>query len=154
MFRKPPRKVQRRGAAGVIPQQIAQFGLERRIAARLQVRLLQFFERRHQHFRHEQDAVAEVDPDDAHALDQRLGQHVIGNPVALEQDVDALFDLFLEAVVEIVVHLVDAKAELAAADVPVAVVSSVRLTVAVRSGRHRPAERRPRTNWAAPSRSG
>jgi hypothetical protein len=29
---------------------------------------------RQQHFRHEQDAVAEVDADDAHALDQRLGQ--------------------------------------------------------------------------------
>src|ERR1035438_6030752 len=44
----------RRGAAGVIPQQIAQFRLERRIAARFQIRLLQFFERRHQDFRSEE----------------------------------------------------------------------------------------------------
>jgi hypothetical protein len=27
---------------------------------------------RHQHFRHEQNAVAEIDADDAHALDQRF----------------------------------------------------------------------------------
>jgi hypothetical protein len=60
---------------------------------------------RQQHFRHEQDAVAEVDADDAHAFDERLGQHVIGRPAALEQDVGAFLDLFLEAVVEVVVHL-------------------------------------------------
>ena len=43
-----------------------------------------------QHLGHEQDAVAEIDADDAHALDQGLGQHVVGLPAALEQDVDAL----------------------------------------------------------------
>ena len=45
--------------------------------------------------------------DDAHALDQRLGQHLVGRPAALEQDVDALLDLLLEAVIEVVVHLRD-----------------------------------------------
>ncbi len=60
-----------------------------------------------QHFRHEQDAVAKVDADDGHAADQRLGQHVVRGPAALEQDPHALFDLFLEAVVEVVVHLLD-----------------------------------------------
>ena len=58
-----------------------------------------------QHFRHEQDAVAEIDADDAHAFDQRLGQHLVGRPAAAEQDVDAFLDLFLEAVIEIVMHL-------------------------------------------------
>ena len=58
-------------------------------------------------FRHEQDAVAKVDADDAHALDQRVGQDRVGSPAALQQDVDALLDLLLEAVVEVVVHLLD-----------------------------------------------
>ena len=58
-----------------------------------------------QHFRHEQDAVAEIDADDAHALDQTFGQGLVGGPAALEQDMDALFDLFLEAVIEVVVNL-------------------------------------------------
>ena len=62
---------------------------------------------RHQHFRHEQDAVAKVDADDPHALDQRLGQHLIGRPAAAEQDAHALFDLLLQAVVEVVVNLRD-----------------------------------------------
>ena len=58
-----------------------------------------------QHFGHEQDAVAEVDADDAHALDQGLGQDLVRRPTALQQDMHALFDLLLEAIVEIVVHL-------------------------------------------------
>jgi hypothetical protein len=58
-----------------------------------------------QHFRHEQDAVAEIDADDAHAFDQRLGQHLVGRPAAFEQDVHALLDLFLQAVIEVVMHL-------------------------------------------------
>ena len=45
-----------------------------------------------QHLGHEQDAVAEVDADDRHAADQRLGQHVVGRPAALEQDVHAFLD--------------------------------------------------------------
>ena len=58
-----------------------------------------------QHLRHEQDAVAEILADDAHALDQRLGEHVIGRPLALQQDVDAFLDFFLQPVIEVVVHL-------------------------------------------------
>ena len=60
---------------------------------------------RQQHFRHEQDAVAEILADDAHAFDERLGQHLVGRPAALEQDVGAFLDLFLEPVIEVVVHL-------------------------------------------------
>jgi hypothetical protein len=45
---------------------------------------------RQQHLRHEQDAVAEVGADDAHAFDQRLGQHLVGHPAAFEQDVVCL----------------------------------------------------------------
>ncbi len=60
-----------------------------------------------QHFRHEQDAVAEIDADDPHALDQRLGQHVVGRPFPAEQDVHALLDLLLHPVIEVVLHLLD-----------------------------------------------
>ena len=62
---------------------------------------------REQDLGHEEDAVAEVDPDDPHALDQGLGQDPVRLPAALEQDVDALHDLLLEAVVEVVLHLLD-----------------------------------------------
>ena len=58
-----------------------------------------------QHLGHEQDAVAEVDADDAHALDERLVQHAVGRPSARQQDVRALDDLVGEPVVEVVVHL-------------------------------------------------
>ena len=60
-----------------------------------------------QHLRHEQDAVAEVDAHDPHALDQRLVQHAVGGPAARQQDVRALRDLVGEPVVEVVVHLRD-----------------------------------------------
>ncbi len=43
-------KVERRGPSGVIGEQILQLGLKSRIDARFQIRLLQFFERRHQDF--------------------------------------------------------------------------------------------------------
>jgi hypothetical protein len=59
------------------------------------------------HFGDEQDAVAEIVAHDLHAGDQRLGQHVIGLPAALEQDVRALDDFLLEAVIEVVMHLRD-----------------------------------------------
>ena len=60
-----------------------------------------------QHLGHEQDAVAEVDADDRHAADQRLGQDGIGLPAALQEDVDALLDLWLEPVVEVILDLLD-----------------------------------------------
>jgi hypothetical protein len=49
-----------------------------------------------QNFRNEQDAVAEIDADDAHAFDQRLCEHLIGHPAALQQDVGRILDLFLQ----------------------------------------------------------
>ncbi len=58
-----------------------------------------------QHLGHEEDAVAEVDADDAHALDERVVEHLVGAPAAVEQDRRALDDLVGEAVVQIVVHL-------------------------------------------------
>ena len=58
-----------------------------------------------QHLRHEQDAVAEIDADDPHALDEGVVQHALGRPPALEEDVRRLLDLVLEAVVHVVVHL-------------------------------------------------
>ena len=60
-----------------------------------------------QNLRHEQDAVAEVDADDAHALDEAFGQRLVRRPATAEQDVDAFDDLVLQAVVEVLVHLFD-----------------------------------------------
>ncbi len=60
---------------------------------------------RKQDLGHEQDAVAEILTDDAHALDESLGQHVVGRPAAAEQYIRAFLNLFLQAVIEIVVHL-------------------------------------------------
>ncbi len=62
---------------------------------------------REQDFGHEQDAVPEIDADDAHALDQRIVQHAVRGPPAREQDVRRLHHLGFEAVVEVVVHLQD-----------------------------------------------
>ncbi len=62
---------------------------------------------RHQHFGHEEDAVPEVLADDAHALDERRGQNLIGRPFASQEDAHALLDLFLEPIVEVIVHLLD-----------------------------------------------
>ena len=59
----------------------------------------------HEDFRHEQDAVAKIDADDAHALYQGLCQDAIGCPATPEQDVDALFDFVFQTVIEIVMHL-------------------------------------------------
>ena len=58
-----------------------------------------------QHLGHEQDAVAKVDANDPHALDQGHGENLVGRPVAPQQDVDGLLDLFGESVVEVLVHL-------------------------------------------------
>ena len=52
------------------------------------------------------NAVAEVDADDPHALDQRLGQHLVGRPATFQQDVDPLHDLISSgAVVKVVMGL-------------------------------------------------
>ena len=62
---------------------------------------------REQHLGHEQDAVAEVDADDPHALDERVVQRPVRAPAAVEQDHRALDDLVGEPVVQVVVHLLD-----------------------------------------------
>ena len=62
---------------------------------------------RHQHFRDEQNAVAKINADDAHAFHQRFVQNFGGGPAALQQNVGAFNDLFAQAVVEIIVHLFD-----------------------------------------------
>ena len=58
-----------------------------------------------QHFGNEQDAVAEVDADDPHALDERVVQDFLGAPTALEEDPRRLHDLVAQPVVEVVVNL-------------------------------------------------
>ena len=58
-----------------------------------------------QHLRNEEDAVAEIDADDPHALDEGLREDLVGRPAAPEQDVGPLDDLFGETVIEILVHL-------------------------------------------------
>ena len=60
---------------------------------------------RHQHFGNEEDAVAKVDADDGHAIDQGLAQSLLGRPAAIQQNAHALVDLFGQAIVEVVVHL-------------------------------------------------
>jgi hypothetical protein len=57
-----------------------------------------------QHLGHEQDAVAEVVADDAHAFDQPLGQHFIGLLTATERFVRLLFDLRGQSVVQVFLH--------------------------------------------------
>ena len=58
-----------------------------------------------QHFGNEQDPVAEVDADDSHALDQRVVQHLVGAPAALEEEPCRLHDLVAQTVVKVVVNL-------------------------------------------------
>ncbi len=60
-----------------------------------------------QHLGDEQDAVAEVDADDAHPLDQGVVEHPVGAPAAVEQDRGAFEDLVGQPVVQVVVHLGD-----------------------------------------------
>ena len=63
--------------------------------------------RRHQHFGHEEDAVAEILADDAHAFDEGFGEHFVGRPIALQKNAHGLLDLGLEPVVKVVMHLRD-----------------------------------------------
>jgi hypothetical protein len=87
----------------------AQAGL---VVAGGQDRADQFHARLHcagtlQHFGDEQNAVAEIDPDDPHAFDQGFSQHVIGVPAAFEQDLGAFMHFVGQAVVKVVLHLLD-----------------------------------------------
>ena len=61
----------------------------------------------HQNLGNEQDAVAEVDTDNCHALDKRLGQDFIRRPSTFKQDINPFTDLVLETVIEVVMHLLD-----------------------------------------------
>src|SRR5262249_13729805 len=66
-FGQAPRQVQRRRAADVVAQQSAELGLEGWIGARLEPRLLELRQRRHQRLRHVLAAVRpEAMLDDAH----------------------------------------------------------------------------------------
>ena len=60
-----------------------------------------------QDFRHKQDTIAKIDSNDGHAANQRFSQNAVRLPATLQKDVDALFDLFLETVIEIILHLLD-----------------------------------------------
>ena len=60
-----------------------------------------------EHLGHKQDPVAEILADDGHATHERFGQDVIGLPLAFKQDVDAFLDLFLQAVIKVIKHLLD-----------------------------------------------
>ena len=60
-----------------------------------------------EHLGDEENPVPEVDADDAHAFDERVVEDPLRRPSAFQQDVRAFLDLFLQAVVEIVVHLRD-----------------------------------------------
>jgi hypothetical protein len=63
--------------------------------------------RRQEHFRHEQDAVAEILADDLHAGHQRLGEDIVRGPAAIQEEPRSLLDLLLHAVIEVVLHLRD-----------------------------------------------
>src|SRR5690606_4653735 len=63
--------------------------------------------RRQEHLGDEEDPVAEVDAHDAHPLHQGLVEDAVGIPAALQQDVGSLHDLVGQAVVQVVVHLLD-----------------------------------------------
>ncbi len=63
--------------------------------------------RRHQHLRDEQNTVSKIDTHNTHTLYQSFSQHLIGRPTPLEQDIRTFFDLLLEPIVEIVVHLLN-----------------------------------------------
>ncbi len=61
--------------------------------------------RRQQHLRHEQNSIAEIDADYAHAFHKSFGQNLVGRPPALEKNSDSNLNLLFEAIVKIVVHL-------------------------------------------------
>ena len=58
-----------------------------------------------QYFGDEQNAVAEVDTDDAHAFNQCLGQDIVWCPAAFQQDMYGFLDFLLQAIIKIVMHL-------------------------------------------------
>jgi hypothetical protein len=59
---------------------------------------------RHQHFRHEEDAVAEVGADDLHACHQPAREHVVRRLAAAQRLAHLGLDLSSQPVVEIFLH--------------------------------------------------
>ena len=57
------------------------------------------------YFGHKQDAVTEIDANDAHALNECLLQYLVWAPLTVEQNRGAFYDLFAKSVVKVVVHL-------------------------------------------------
>ena len=60
---------------------------------------------RHQHLWNKQDAIAEINAYNGHSLHQRLGQNFIRCPATAEQNIDALYNFFLQAIIKVIVHL-------------------------------------------------
>jgi hypothetical protein len=58
-----------------------------------------------QDLRNEQDTVAKIDADDAHAFHQGVVQHALGRPAPLQEDVGGFFDFGLQSVVQVVMDL-------------------------------------------------
>src|SRR4029077_17964029 len=58
-----------------------------------------------QHLGHEQNAVAKIDADDAHSLDEGVVQRLLGVPAALEKEPRGFLDLSPQAVLEVIVHV-------------------------------------------------
>jgi len=58
-----------------------------------------------QHFRHEQDPVAEIDADDAHAFDETVVQDALGRPAARQKNARRFLDLAFQTVVQVIVDL-------------------------------------------------
>jgi hypothetical protein len=84
-----------------------------------------------QHFRHEKDAIAEINADDAHAFDEGFRQNLVGGPAAPQQDVDALHHLFLEAVIEVVMDLLGQLLIIEAVQVQIASIAHGRLPLKI-----------------------
>ncbi len=60
-----------------------------------------------QDLRNEQDAVAKIDADDAHAFHQSVVQHALCRPAPLQEDASGFFDFGLQSVVQVVMDLLD-----------------------------------------------
>ena len=60
---------------------------------------------RHQHFGNKQDAIAEINPDNGHALNQGFGQDTVGRPAAFKEDIDRFNDFILKTIVKVIICL-------------------------------------------------
>ena len=62
---------------------------------------------RHQHFWNEQNTIAEIDADDAHAFDERLRQNVVRRPFTAKKNVDTVNNFLAQTIIEVIMHLLD-----------------------------------------------